>query len=174
MRKHHVAPTGCIDRETPAWLTLGVKSIYETRRENLRAIIEEVFRGDRTAFAQAVGFDTPNFVSRLLSKSEKNLKNIGPKLARKIEAAASRPENWLDIEHTAKRSTPGAIALSTGDGKTVEILPMQDTLLRLFRGLSEQRQNTLIGTAHRLWEEEHQGASPESPFPAKPRVPQDN
>lgn len=83
-----------------------MKSVYENRRENLRAIIVERYRGKQKAFAELMGWDNPSLVSRHLSVKPGTAKPIGYKVARKIEDRLQLPEMWLDAEHQPSPDDP--------------------------------------------------------------------
>lgn len=72
-----------------------MKSIQEIRIKNLSELIDREFNGVQTRLAERM--NTPaNLVNRwVLGK-----KVIGDQSARKIEAAANKPRNWLDIDHS--------------------------------------------------------------------------
>ncbi len=76
-----------------------MKSISETRRENLIEIIHRDFGGRQVGLASAMGIQA-NLISRwMASPNNKNFKIIGDTSARKIETAARRPAYWLDSDH---------------------------------------------------------------------------
>jgi len=76
-----------------------MKSISETRRENLIEIIHRDFGGRQVGLASAMGIQA-NLISRwMASPNNKNFKIIGDVSARKIETAARRPAFWLDSDH---------------------------------------------------------------------------
>jgi SOS-response transcriptional repressor LexA len=83
-----------------------LKSIHDTRRENLRALIDRRFGGSQTQLAQAVGLGQPSFVSRLLTENEGTRKNIGNRLARRVEAALGLSPNWLDTPDAGAPTEP--------------------------------------------------------------------
>jgi hypothetical protein len=83
-----------------------LKSIHDTRRENLRALIDRRFGGSQTQLAQAVGLGQPSFVSRLLTENEGTRKNIGNRLARRVEAALGLSPNWLDTPEAGASTGP--------------------------------------------------------------------
>lgn len=72
-----------------------MKSIQDVRRQNLKELIYREFNGVQTRLAERM--ETPaNLVNRwVLGK-----KVIGDQVARKIESAANKPRNWLDIDRT--------------------------------------------------------------------------
>ncbi|WP_316392186.1 helix-turn-helix domain-containing protein [Citrobacter farmeri] len=72
-----------------------MKSIQDVRRQNLKELIDREFNGVQTRLAERM--ETPaNLVNRwVLGK-----KVIGDQVARKIESAANKPRNWLDIDRT--------------------------------------------------------------------------
>lgn len=77
-----------------------MKSIYEVRRENLVNLINKEFNGVQTRMAERIGTQA-NLVNRwALGK-----KIIGDQSARKIEAAARKPNYWLDIDYDAREDS---------------------------------------------------------------------
>jgi SOS-response transcriptional repressor LexA len=83
-----------------------VKSIHDTRRENLRLLIDRQFGGSQTQLAQAVGLGQPSFVSRLLTDNEGTRKNIGNRLARRVEQSLGLSPNWLDTPDAGAQTGP--------------------------------------------------------------------
>lgn len=72
-----------------------MKSIQDIRRQNINDIINREFDGTQTRLAERL--DTqPNLVNRWA----RGAKTIGDQVARKIEKAARKPENWLDVDHS--------------------------------------------------------------------------
>ncbi len=72
-----------------------MKSIRDVRRQNLNDLIDREFNGVQTRMAEKLGTQA-NLVNRwALGK-----KVIGDRVARKIEAAANKPRNWLDIDRS--------------------------------------------------------------------------
>lgn len=82
-----------------------MRDIREIRRQNARAILAEEFKDDVPKFAAKIEVQ-PAFVYRLLSPNVKQPRNIGDKLARKIEIAGKRPPNWLDQEQRYRELPP--------------------------------------------------------------------
>jgi len=80
------------------------RSIYQVRRENLLDVIGRRFAGNKSAAAEALRFTQPTLIYRYLSGK----KQIGAKLARKMERIAQEPEFWLDEDHrTGRAEEPG-------------------------------------------------------------------
>lgn len=72
-----------------------MKSIQDVRRQNLKDLIDRDFNGVQTRLAEKLETQA-NLVNRwVLGK-----KVIGDQVARKIETAANKPRNWLDIDRT--------------------------------------------------------------------------
>lgn len=88
-----------------------MKSIHDIRRENLRDIIGKDFDNRQIRLAEKMGI-TPNLISRWLKpETDKNHKNIGDAIARKLEKVANKPLHWLDRDHflaMAAGDEPGA------------------------------------------------------------------
>lgn len=76
---------------------MDIKSI---RKSNLERLIIEFLKRDRhttkAGFAELCGI-SPAQLSQLLGRNSH--RNVGDKVARKIEAAMDRPFGWLDIPH---------------------------------------------------------------------------
>lgn len=140
-----------------------MKSIQETRRARLRQIIQENFQGSTAALTAALEFASPNFVARLVSESAKNQKPIGTKLARKIEAAAGRDAYFLDTPPQEGAATTLRIG-----GKEVELEPLESQLVALFKGVSRDSQEALLGRAQALYLAEHPEISRVNPYPIGP------
>ena len=80
-----------------------MRGIAEIRRSNLANLLEEVYRGNQTRFADAMGFKKPSLVSRYLSLNPRTSKPIGAKLARRIETLHRKREFWMDQDHQQAR-----------------------------------------------------------------------
>ena len=71
------------------------KLILRTRRKRINQLVVEMFDGNRTRFADAV--DMPKSqVSQFFDDSKPHGRNIGEKVARKIEEKLNLPYYWLD------------------------------------------------------------------------------
>jgi hypothetical protein len=75
---------------------MDMKSIEEIRIDNLRTVIDTQFNGRQVDFAEAIGIQQPNYVSRMLSGA----KGIGSDMCRKIEAVGKKPDFWMDYDHS--------------------------------------------------------------------------
>ena len=64
-----------------------MKSVYDTRRENLRALMREW--GGPTSLAKKLGHSNGSYLAQL----------IGPHPSREIEGKLALPLGWLDGEH---------------------------------------------------------------------------
>jgi hypothetical protein len=89
-----------------AGLIRNVKSVATTRREKFRIVVTENFGGDRKKVAELLGFSDPSLISRYLTLKGKSKKNIGNKLARKIERISRRAEFWLDTPLAQNTDAP--------------------------------------------------------------------
>jgi hypothetical protein len=98
-----------------------MKSLYDIRRDNVRQLVEARFGGSQTRLAKAVGLAQPSFVSRLLTDRSGTRKNIGHRLARRIEAALKLSPNSLDsldaLGRRAVERPPLAVRASAHDEK---------------------------------------------------------
>lgn len=78
-----------------------VKTISEIRHENLLTLIGEM--GSADALAEAAG-TSPVYLSQVKNKSPDSKtgkpRQIGDPMARRLEAAANKPEGWMDNIHS--------------------------------------------------------------------------
>ena len=72
--------------------------IYEIRRRNLLAILEEDYNGRPKKLADRMQKDGSQ-IARYIKPRGGKPENIGPSIARQIETAAGKPEGWLDRPH---------------------------------------------------------------------------
>lgn len=72
-----------------------MKSIHDVRRENLIDLINRDFDGTQSRLAERMGTQ-----QNLLSRWVTGKKNIGDQAARKIEAAARKATNWMDLDRS--------------------------------------------------------------------------
>ena len=70
-------------------------NVFEVRRLNLVAHIEEKYHGNRAAFCRATSKNA-NLINLVLTDNADYRRNIGEKLARSIEEKAGLPTGWLD------------------------------------------------------------------------------
>lgn len=97
-----------------------MRSIYDARQENFRTLIGEAFGGSQASAATALEMEQPSFISRLLSTNPDTRKNIGAKLARKIEMAAAKPLYWLDGDHRQQKLDQERAEYNVSDGPGVQ------------------------------------------------------
>lgn len=71
-----------------------MKSIHDIRRENLQDVINTEFGGVQSRLSERMEIQS-NLVNRWVNGK----KPIGDASARKIEQAARRQTNWLDVDH---------------------------------------------------------------------------
>jgi len=75
-------------------MKLTINNIKEIRLKNLLKLIKQ--EGSQIAFSRTVDIDSSH-ISQI--KNPSNKKNLGEKLARKIEKALKLPSGWMDIDH---------------------------------------------------------------------------
>ncbi|GHB30734.1 S24 family peptidase [Salinicola rhizosphaerae] len=76
--------------------------IYEIRRRNLQALVNERFGGKKARLADAIDRQS-SYISRCLS-SGSHRKRIGEEFARHTEASLGLVKGWLDEEHLDKQA----------------------------------------------------------------------
>ncbi len=89
-------------------------AIQDTRRANLRWLIENEFDGINVRLASKVGLD-PSQISRALKLG------MGDRLARRVESNTGKPAGWMDEVHLF--STARAQDLGPLRGKAVVVSP---------------------------------------------------
>lgn len=72
-----------------------MKSIQDVRKQNLNDLIDREFNGVQTRLAEKLGTQ-----ANLVNRWARGQKVIGDTVARKLEAAANKPRNWLDIDRS--------------------------------------------------------------------------
>jgi len=73
-------------------------NISEIRRENLKSVIRDHYDGVSRRLALKLELN-PSHISRLYTDNEEHRRNMGDKLARRIEEATGLKNGWLDIPH---------------------------------------------------------------------------
>lgn len=74
---------------------MGISAI---RRRNLEIILREQFDGNKSKLAALLGIES-SYLSRFFTDNPKHRRNIGAGLARRIETAAGKPTDWMDVTH---------------------------------------------------------------------------
>jgi len=71
-----------------------MKKISQIRVQNARTLSDKV--GNRAEFARLLGM-SDSYMWQILG--DKQVRNIGNSIARRMEKACDKPEGWLDTEH---------------------------------------------------------------------------
>ena len=74
-----------------------MRTAAETRRENLRYLVDTRFAGVNNRLAEYIGVDSMQ-ISRVFHKKSSR-RNVGDKLARQIEEKLELERGWLDADH---------------------------------------------------------------------------
>lgn len=77
-----------------------METLFSIRKDNLGAIVNNKFGGNKAALARAVKVH-PNHINLLLSSNEVHRRNLGEGMARQLEEALGLPPLWLDNPHDA-------------------------------------------------------------------------
>ncbi len=85
-----------------------MKSVYDQRRENLRALIRTW--GGPTSLAKKLGHSNGSYIAQLAGPNPS--RDVSEKVAREMETALGLPLGWLDTEHGEARAVDDE-ALST-------------------------------------------------------------
>lgn len=75
-----------------------MKSVYETRRENLRKLMHEW--GGPTSLAKKLGHSNGSYIAQLVGPNPS--REISEKVAREMEGKLGLPVGWLDQEHDGR------------------------------------------------------------------------
>lgn len=104
-----------------------MRTIKDIRRSNLEYVINTRYSGIANRLAVDAGLHQAQIARVFLTGDSR--RDIGDKLARKIEAGANLPEGWLDQEHAAADAILAKLSqLDVEQRKAVESLI--DQLLR--------------------------------------------
>jgi SOS-response transcriptional repressor LexA len=90
-----------------------IMGIYETRRANLRWLIDHQYEGVAANLAKDLRIQASQ-LSRIFSPNPKNQRNIGTKLARAIEQVTRKPVGWMDEPHRFEEGKSEAAVPSKG------------------------------------------------------------
>lgn len=74
---------------------LTMKSIEDTRRDNLAVVVERRCNGNQTVASARLGYERPTLLNHWLA----GRKRMSTPSARKVEEAFELPLNWMDQEH---------------------------------------------------------------------------
>lgn len=86
-----------------------MKSVYDTRRDNLRSLIHQW--GGPTSLAKKLGHSNGSYVAQLAGPNPS--REVSEKVAREIEHKLGLPLGWLDQEHPGNGRHVDDEALST-------------------------------------------------------------
>jgi DNA-binding transcriptional regulator YdaS (Cro superfamily) len=101
--------------------------VHQTRRANLRWLIENECEGVAANLARTLGIQATQ-LSRIFSENARHRRNIGARLARAIEQATSKRRGWMDEPHVAPEAfSPGAS--KTDQGNAVVLTPFGDRMV---------------------------------------------
>jgi SOS-response transcriptional repressor LexA len=101
----------------------------EIRRRNLKWLVDNRFDGIQSRFGSAIDRQS-DYVSRLLSGK----KQLGEKLARRIESLLQLQERWLDTEHTSIANEKPELAASGAGPKNIPVVDWADLMEWLASG----------------------------------------
>jgi SOS-response transcriptional repressor LexA len=101
--------------------------VHQTRRANLRWLIENECEGVAANLARTLGIQATQ-LSRIFSENARHRRNIGARLARAIEQATSKRRGWMDEPHVAPEAFSPA-ASKTDQGNAVVLTPFGDRMV---------------------------------------------
>lgn len=91
-----------------------MKPVSQIRRERLRQLVLE--QGSQVAISDALGKNKNQVYQWLREPGTKGARNIGPASARRLEAAFSKPNGWMDADPASTHEPPnernGRVSLS--------------------------------------------------------------
>lgn len=114
-----------------------MKSIQDIRIKNINDIIDRDFNGVQTRLAERLETQ-----ANLVNRWARGQKIVGDSVARKIEKAANKPTNWLDIDHSLSSS---AIVQEDYEPSDIGLLAAQN----LERWMRESRDLSSQGKLHK-------------------------
>jgi hypothetical protein len=82
-----------------------MRSVYETRRYNLRKLISTW--GGPTSLAKKLGHSNGSYIAQLAGPHPR--REVSEKVAREIEGQLSLPVGWLDQEHAEARQVDNQV-----------------------------------------------------------------
>ena len=101
--------------------------VHQTRRANLRWLIENECEGVAANLARTLGIQATQ-LSRIFSENARHRRNIGARFARAIEQATSKRRGWMDEPHVAPEAfSPDAS--KTDQGNAVVLTPFGDRMV---------------------------------------------
>lgn len=130
--------------------------VYETRRNNLRLLIDRMASGNMAEFGRVVGRERAQ-IKQYLSPSYNAGRSIGERVARDIEERAGEPIGSLDVEQGAAfQSLHGAgndravfalldVCASCGNGLVAAEHPEVVSMMSMPVGMAQ----TLLGTTNK-------------------------
>ena len=110
-----------------------MKSIQDIRCENLKDLINTEFGGTQSRLAERMETQS-NLVNRWVNGK----KAIGDSSARKIEKAARKPTNWLDVDHRLVNLEEVA-SIDYGDARQIVASNLKQWMLNNEELSSQQR-----------------------------------
>lgn len=142
-------------------LNMSTKSeIHSNRKENLKFLIDEYFKGNAAAFAETLCIQRPQ-IYRVFSTA-KSARNVGEDTARKIEEKMNIKPFWMDKKHdfSAKKSHIKEKNGEYTEQDEEEIKPLllteiQKELLKLFDQLTEDQQKEMLDAIKKQADENH-------------------
>lgn len=89
-----------------------MSTIYQLRQKKVLQLIQTLFDGNQTRFAEAIGRSNAYVNFLLTDPGQPHHRNLGEKLARHIETALSLTPGWLDEPNAAVWPTPKVVGFS--------------------------------------------------------------
>jgi hypothetical protein len=86
----------------------------DIRRRRTRLLIDQDFGGVDAALAAALSIQAA-YVARWFTSIPEHRRNIGERMARRIEEVGGKPEGWLDREHETESRQTGIMRRLTPD-----------------------------------------------------------
>ena len=123
----------------------------QTRRENLRRLINNDYEGNRSAFSRATGVHQ-NQINLVLTDNEQHQRNLGEFLAKKIEAALGLAPGYLD--QSLVENTEGAFQVeclpASPNSDLSHVFAQDSKLLRFFgrNALAAQLEGRITGVSN--------------------------
>jgi SOS-response transcriptional repressor LexA len=101
--------------------------IHDTRRDNLKWLIEHAYEGIAANLARALGIQ-PAQLSRVFTRNPRHRRNIGSRFARAIERASNLRQGWMDEAHLIP-DQEGSKTVTVKPNKAVVLTPFGDKMV---------------------------------------------
>jgi len=108
-----------------------MRPLIDIRRDRLRSLIQELDRGNASAFARRVDKDNRQVSAWLSDPSKPGHKNLSHRSARELELKCLKPSGWLDYEQSNDTVTTQGQMLASSQPVGIDHDRMRDAAMLL-------------------------------------------